>query len=396
MRRLSVRLVVSHVLAALLGAVVTFLIVRSLAPYLFDELQRQGWVTASPTPAASASPTATFTPGQGMGQGQGQGRGQGGPGYGGGMTVRQQLADAVEQALWIGGLVGVIAAGILGAVAASRFVRPIRHLSDATRSIARGDYDVSVPVPVETELAMLAGDVQTLGTTLAETEKRRVRLLGEVAHEMRTPLTVVDGYVEGMIDGLIPANADTLGQVSEEVRRLRRLSDDLSALSRAEEGRLTLSVRRVDLADVARGPADRLRPQAEDAGLTLAFEGSADAAGVDADPDRIAQVVTNLVGNAIRATAPGGTVSVAVRRGEGFGEIRVSDTGEGLAAEDLERVFERFYRVSGRRVDGGDKGSGIGLTIARRIMRAHGGDLTAASPGPGQGATFTARLPLAG
>ena len=202
--------------------------------------------------------------------------------------------------------------------------------------------------------------------------------------------------VEAMIDGVMPATPTELGRVSDEVRRLRRLSDDLSALSRAEEGRLGLELREVDLVALVRAAAERLRPQAEDSDLSLVVDAAPGPILVAADPDRISQVVTNLLGNAIRATPPGGELRVGCRRESGAGLVEVADSGEGLSDADLERVFERFYRVPGRRTAEGDTGSGIGLTVARGIMRAHGGDLTAQSPGRGRGATFTARLPLSG
>jgi signal transduction histidine kinase len=364
--RLDVRLVLSHLLVAVLGAAATYVIVRQLAPALFDESIRMS----------------------GMG-------GMGGGGQSAG-TLRQQFADAVQGALLVGALVGAVAAAVFGTFAAYRLVRPLAAVRAATREMAQGRYAVPVPIPHETELAELATDVNTLGRGLAETEARRVRLLGEVAHEMRTPLTVIDGYVEAMIDGVMPATAAELGRVSEEVRRLRRLSDDLSSLSRAEEGRLGLVVRDVDLCGVTGAAAERLRPQAEDAGLHLVVDTRAEGVIVAADADRVAQVVTNLLGNAIRATPPGGEISVGCRAEQGVGVVEVADTGEGLDGADLERVFERFYRVPGRRAVEGDTGSGIGLTVARGIMRAHGGDLTARSEGRGRGATFTARMPLGG
>ena len=202
MNRLDVRLVLSHLLVAVLGAAATYVIVRQLAPALFDESIRMS----------------------GMG-------GMGGGGQSAG-TLRQQFADAVQGALLVGALVGAVAAAVFGTFAAYRLVRPLAAVRGATREMAQGRYAVPVPIPNETELAELATDVNTLGRGLAETEARRVRLLGEVAHEMRTPLTVIDGYVEAMIDGVMPATAAELGRVSEEVRRLRRLSDDLSSLSR--------------------------------------------------------------------------------------------------------------------------------------------------------------------
>ena len=214
MNRLSVRLVLSHVLVAVLGALATFFIVRQLAPALFDETLRR---------AQGGGPRG---PGQGMGQNAG---------------LREQFATAVDQALLIGALVGAAVAAIFGILAAWRLIRPLGRLRSATHRIADGDYDTTVVVPKEAELADLANDVNSLGRTLAETEARRLRLLGEVAHEMRTPLTVIDGYVEGMIDKVLPTDTESLGHVGEESRRLRRLADDLSALSRAEEGRLQLA-----------------------------------------------------------------------------------------------------------------------------------------------------------
>lgn len=369
MNRLSVRLVLSHLLVAVLGAIATFVIVRQLAPALFDETLRR---------SQAGGPRG---PGQGTGQNAG---------------LREQFATAVDQALLIGALVGAAVAAIFGIIAAWRLIRPLGRLRTATHRIADGHYDTAVLVPKEAELADLANDVNSLGRTLSETEARRLRLLGEVAHEMRTPLTVIDGYVEGMIDGVLPTNTASLGHVGEESRRLRRLADDLSALSRAEEGRLQLALSRVDLRQVVASGAERLRPQVQDAGLSLRVDCGPVPLLVDADADRIGQVVTNLVGNAIRATPAGGTVTVTCVRSGAWVDIAVADTGDGLAEADLPRVFERFYRVRGRTSPATDSGTGIGLTISRGIIRAHGGELTAASDGLGTGATFTARVPLAG
>ena len=275
MNRLVVRLVLSHVLVAVVAAVATFLVVRQLAPALFDASLRLG-------------------PGS-MGQGPGTGGGAG-------MVLRQQFGDAVDQALLVGALVGAVTAAIVGAFAAYRLTRPLDALRAATRSMAQGRYAVPLPSPGTTELAELTNDVQHLGQQLGETETRRVRLLGEVAHEMRTPLTVIDGTVEAMIDGVLPVEPERLALVSDEVRRLRRLSDDLSALSRTDEGRLSLVLTDVDLREVVQRAAGRLVAQALDAGLTLDIACGPVVVPVRVDPERIGQVVTNLVGNAVRAT----------------------------------------------------------------------------------------------
>lgn len=366
MNRLVTRLILSHLLVAVVATTTTFFLVRAMAPQLFDEQLRAG-------PAG----------------------GPGGIGRGTGRTLREEFADAVDSSLGVGVLVAVLAATLFGAVAAYRLTRPLAGLAAATRELAQGRYAVSVPTPGTRELDALAADVRVLAGALAETEARRTRLLGDVAHEMRTPLTVIDGYVEGMVDGLLPTDAESMARVAAETRRLRRLADDLSALSRAEEGRLGLVCRHVALDEVVVPAAERLRPQAQDAGVTMSITVDSPQLVVDVDPERIAQVVTNLLGNALRATPPGGHVRVEVDSPRaGLARVRVSDTGEGLAAVELERIFERFYRVPGRARGGGtDSGSGIGLTISREIAHAHGGTLTAESPGPGAGATFALTLP---
>lgn len=365
-RRLSVRLIASHAFVAVIGAVTAFVVVRLAAPGLFEEHL-------------------------GLGGGQGDGRGQGR-----GRLLREAFRAAVDQANLIGAIVGILAAAAFGAFAAHRLLRSLRRIGIATERISAGRYDERVSLPNEVELASLAESVNRLGGELDRVEATRIRLLGEVAHEMRTPLQIIDGHVEGMIDGVLPTDAENLAVIGAETRRLRRLSDDLSALSRASERRFDLAPTPHDLGEVAAAAAERLRPQAQAAGVQLRIATPPTLATFDAD--RLDQVVTNLVRNAVRATPEHGRVTVTTRctgtgrRGDNA-LVVVEDTGEGLAAENVERIFERFYRVPGRRGPAG--GSGIGLSIAREIMRAHGGDLTASSPGPGRGSRFEATLPVA-
>ncbi len=374
MNRLVVRFVLSHLLVAATCAAATFLVVRQLAPRLFDEQLRH--------------PGAGYGGGTGPGGGMGPGRGDG--------PMRLLFADAVNQSLLIGVVVGVAAAALIGALAAYRLTRPLGRIQEATRKMAAGDYSTKVTVPADRELAALATDVNTLGAALAETEARRTRLISEVAHEMRTPLTVIEGYVEGMIDGVLPTGRTELSQVGDELRRLNRLAEDLSSLSRAEEGRLQLRLTRADFGEVVDAAAQRFTERAQEAGVALTVTRGGEALPVDVDEDRLAHVVGNLVGNAIRATPVGGRVTLTTERVGDTARVAVTDTGEGLATQDLMRVFERFYRVPGRRGTERDGGSGIGLTIARGTMRAFGGDVEAASAGPGLGSTFTAWMPLAG
>jgi signal transduction histidine kinase len=363
--RLPLRLFLSYAAVAVIGAVVAYLTVRLLAPRLFD--QQVGMMNGAVN-------------GRGMGMGAATQAG-----------VHDAFQSALNTALIVGVLASVAAAVVVAWFVTRRLLRPLDAVRTATRQIAAGRYEVSVPLPSEPELAALATDVNTLAHALADTETRRTRLLGEVAHELRTPLTALDGYVEGMIDGVFAPNPDILASLSEELRRLHRLADDLSSLSRTQEQGLDLHPVDADLADLASRAAARLAPQFHDAHVTLHVNADT-ALPVHVDPDRITQVLTNLLGNALLATPAGGTVTITARPAAGGSEVVVTDTGVGLSAEDVERVFERFYRAPGqpRR----SAGSGIGLTIARGIARGHGGDVTASSPGPGQGANFTLALPL--
>ncbi len=302
------------------------------------------------------------------------------------------FVDALRSSLPIALGASLAAAAIVAMLVARKIVDPVRRVRDATRRLAAGHYDERVGEPGELELAELARDVNRLAIELETTERRRVRLISEVAHEMRTPLTTVEGYVEGILDDVFEPTEEVLAAIGEETARLHRLAGDLAELSRAEEGTIALDLREVDLGDLAAACADRLRPQYEEKQISLEVR-AGPALPVEVDPDRITQVLTNLLGNALMYTEAGGDVVVtSSRRGE-VAAVAVTDTGVGLTPEDLELVFDRFYRVPGPPHTGG--GSGIGLTIARGIAHAHHGDVEAASPGPGAGSTFTLTLPLA-
>ncbi|MCE1179240.1 MAG: ATP-binding protein [Micrococcales bacterium] len=358
MNRLSTRMLLSHLLVALTAVAISYLTVRLLAPRLFDSTLQQ----------------------------------MGGMGMGRGGALRRQVVTAVNAALLWGALGGALAAALAGALAAYQLLKPLGRVRAAARRIADGHYGETLARPRERELAALADDVNHLAAQLDSTETRRVRLLGEVAHEMRTPLTVMEGYLEGIRDGVFPADEQRISLLRGEVRRLQRLSDDLSSLSRADEGRLEITLAESDLTAIVHEAAERLRPRAESADVRLVVTGDRVDARVDAA--RIGQVVTNLVTNALRATPAGGEVRFMTAVDGADAVVTVSDSGEGLSPDDLTRVFERFYRVPGRRAADDDSGMGVGLTIARDIVRAHDGTLTGASEGLGHGAAFTIRLPL--
>jgi signal transduction histidine kinase len=287
---------------------------------------------------------------------------------------------------------------IVGAVTAALLPRllldPLRQLRRSTRSLMEGRYTESVPEPRLPELSDLTKDVNVLAARLADLEVRRARLVSDVAHELRTPLTIIAGQLAGVEDGVYALDSDLIASLREELDRLHRLTEDLSGLSRAEESAYELRRARTDLAALCEDVTSRLRPQFTHAGIELRQCTSA-RAGADVDPHRITQILTNLLRNALTATPPGGTVTVTTSHADHTVTIEVTDTGRGIAPADLERIFERFERVAGGDEQGNPDraGSGIGLTIARSLARAHGGELSATSGGVGRGTTMTLALP---
>ena len=308
-----------------------------------------------------------------------------------GRHLEEGITAAFNRALLLATVIGGATAVAASTFAALRLLRPLEEVRRVARRLAGGSFHERVPIPEEEELAALASDVNELAAALEETEQRRLRLVSEVAHELRTPVATLRGYLEGLLDEVFEPDAETLAAAIGEARRMERLADDLSALSRAEEGRIDLYLEEVDLAQLARGVAERLRPQFDDQDVQLEVDLGV-RLPVTVDRDRFAQILTNLVGNALTYTPSGGRVRIAATRGTDIARVEVTDTGRGLTSEQLDLVFDRFYRAD-RSAAGG---TGIGLTIARSLARLHGGDVTAGSPGPGRGSTFILTIPAGG
>ncbi len=301
-------------------------------------------------------------------------------------AIRAEFNRALLWAALISGVVAMVAASI----AAARVLRPLEEVRRMAQRLATGSYRERVPIPKESELAELAGDVNALAGALEETEQRRLRLVSEVAHELRTPVSTLQGYMEGLLDGVFAPDEETLTAAIRETNRIARLAADLGTLSRTEEGQVDLSCSTLDLALLAQEVSERLRSQFDDNGVELTVEPGASVL-VRGDHDRLTQVLTNLIGNALAYTPSGGRVVVRSTAHGGLARVEVSDNGRGLGQEQLPLVFERFFRAD-RSVG---RGSGIGLTIARGLARLHGGDITVVSPGLGKGSTFTLTMPLA-
>lgn len=307
--------------------------------------------------------------------------------------IEANFRQAVNSALLLAaGAATLTAAGVSGLIS-RRVVRPIRRLVRASNYIAAGHYHERLPDGQRDELGDLTRSFNRMASALAETEIMRRQLIADVSHELKTPLASIKGYMEGLQDGVIPPTPETFQRVHREADRLQALVRDLQELSRAEADQLALNLLACDGKALVQSAADWLCPQFEDQGVALVVDLPIESVVVQADFDRARQVLLNLLGNALQYTPSGGRVTVRLARESSVARFSVSDTGIGLAEDDLERVFQRFYRVDKSRSRAGG-GTGIGLTIARYIVEAHGGRIWAESAGLGQGSTFHFTLPL--
>lgn len=318
-----------------------------------------------------------------------------------GMHLPPQVSDHAEQAFRDAttlSLAAALAAGTLASVLVSvwltrRLSRSVATVAEASTALAAGHLETRLADPgLGPEFTRLAAAYNAMAERLGAVESTRRRLLADLAHELRTPLAVLDAHLEGIQDGMATADAGTLDVMRSQTRRLTRLAEDVAAVSRAEEGDLRLDLSPTAAAGACRAALAACRPQADDARVRLLEELDEDLV-LAVDPQRLAQILGNLLANAVRHTPTGGVVTLRCARDGESGLLEVRDTGEGIAAAHLEHVFERFYRADNAR-DRAHGGSGIGLAIVKALVEAQQGSVSAASAGPGTGATFTVRLPL--
>ncbi len=314
-------------------------------------------------------------------------------------NFRAALNEALLRAMVVATLTAVGASWLV----ARKVVAPIQAISRASQRIAQGHYEERVMVPgdleegVLDELGELAWNFNRMAEQLARVEEARRQWLADLSHEMRTPLASIRAYVEGLLDGVLPADPQIYGQILEEVRRLQRFVDDLREVSRMEAGALHLNLETVDPRDLLEAVVRRFEPTYQEKGVTLTYHVAPDTPPLKADKERMLQVFSNLLDNALRYTPKGGRVTLRAfpDRRKGWVRFEVQDTGMGIPPEHLPHIFKRFYRVepSRSRAHGG---SGLGLTIAKLLVEAHGGRIWAESPGPGRGSTFVLVLPIQG
>jgi two-component system OmpR family sensor kinase len=307
-------------------------------------------------------------------------------------TTEQDFLDQLQNTLLVAAL---LAAGLgiaIGLVISRTVSRPLSQLAQAARAFAAHNWDQRVKVGGTEEVAEVSFAFNDMADSLQQAETLRRNLMADVAHELRTPLTVLQGNLRAMLDGVYPLERGEIATLYDETRLLNRLVDDLRELALAEAGQLKLNLQAIELAALIGSTVTNFMPVAEERGLTL--EAQIDrAVEVRADPDRVAQVLRNLIANALWHTPPQGHIAVEARPIDPGWQISITDTGEGIAPEDLPRVFDRFYRAAKPRTRH-NGGSGLGLAIAKSLVEAMGGQIGAESE-LGRGSRFWFTLPRA-
>lgn len=358
----ATRLLVAQSLVLLAGASTSWIVAASLGPGIFHDHLDQAGVSHSPTETSH---------------------------------VEDAFSSAMVLALVVALLVSLIIAMAVTWLFTRRVQRSIDTVTRSAERIATGDYRFrAARAGLGAEFDVLTGTINELAERLDAVESTRRRMLSDLAHEMRTPLATIGAHLEAIEDGVRTTDAETMLVLRSSTNRLERLARDVSAVSKAEEGQLHIEPRPTRAADLIRSATNAARSAAESKHVDLAEKIESESAHVLADPERMGQVLGNLLENAIRHSAPNSVIVVSCRQVDSHWlELDVTDSGDGIAAENLGHIFDRFYRVdTARNRDQG--GSGIGLTITRALVEAHHGYVTATSPGPGEGATFRVRLPL--
>jgi signal transduction histidine kinase len=307
------------------------------------------------------------------------------------MGDETQLYNRVGTTLAVGALTALAVALACGALVARSLTRPLRALKAATQAVAAGDFERMVRVSSRDELGSLAESFNRMSAALAEAQQLRRRMTADIAHELRTPLSIILGHLDAIDDGVLTGSAETTRIIREETERLSRLVEDLRTLTRADAGDLALLRRPVDLEQLVQHVLAAYQPQARAKEIDLQAEVGPGLTPIEIDRDRMVQVISNLLSNALFHTPAQGRVVVKGEALPSGARLSVRDSGPGIPPEDLARVFDRFYRTdkSRRREEGG---SGLGLAIARSIVEAHGGRIWAESR-PGEGATILIELP---
>jgi len=303
------------------------------------------------------------------------------------------LYNAVGRFLIWGASVAIAVALLLTFFLSRRILAPVRSLTSAAKRLGRRDFSQKVQIEDRGELGELASTFNSMASDLERAEQLQRNMVADVAHELRTPLSNIRGYLEAVRDGVIKPDADTIRSLDEEATLLSRLVDDLQELSLAEAGELKLACQAEDVAELINHTVAVAQARAAEKGAAVSIDLSDKLPPVNIDHHRISQVLRNLLENAVTHTTEGGVITVAARQQGNWVEVSVTDIGEGIPPEGLPNIFERFYRVDKSRARA-TGGSGMGLTIAKRLVEAHGGKIEVQSE-LGKGSRFSFTVPVA-
>lgn len=360
---IGVRLLVAQTLVVVAGAATTWVVASIVGPPLFREHLHRAGVAAMSSEQMHAEEAYTY-------------------------------ATAISIGVAVG--VSALAALVVTWYFSRRVQRSVAEVSLAAAAVADGRYDFRLASPqLGDDFESLAKAFNQMADRLESVEATRRRLFGDLAHEIRTPVSVLEAYFEAVEDGVKTLDSETISMLREQTRRLVRFSEDVAALAQAEESRASIAPTSVALDDLIETAVTAAADPFAAKGVTLISHVDGDLPTLWADRHRLGQVLANLLDNALRHTPRGGQVTVAASAEDGALIITVTDDGEGIAGEHLPHVFERFYRADASRTRERG-GAGIGLAIAKALVEAHQGQVTAGSRGPGTGATFTITLPVRG
>lgn len=308
-----------------------------------------------------------------------------------GVSSVLSLSSAINQFLLLGGALALIAALIITLFLSRRLSAPIHALTLATRHVGAGDFTAKVKPAGNDEVGELVMNFNSMSAELSRAEERRRNLISDVAHELRTPVSDVQSYLEAIHDGLMQPTQSNLDSIYEDILLLSRLINDLQLLALADAGELNLVYQPDNVARVITSAAALVQPRVNDKKISLKLDLPDQFPVLEIDSQRISQVLSNLLDNAIRHTSQGGEITIAAQEHDGHVEISVSDNGEGIPPEELTNIFERFYRVDKSRAKG-TGGNGLGLTITKRLVEAHGGRIEVQSE-PQKGSRFSFTIP---
>lgn len=313
-----------------------------------------------------------------------------------GMSLYENFQAAVNESMWISALAAFVISLIAALLISRLITRPIQRLAHASKQIAKGDYTHRIPaeeIPQD-ELGLLGDQFNQMAEKLENIESMRKQLIGDISHELRTPLTAIKGSMEALMDGVLPAEKSTYQQIYREADRLQRLVEDLQELSRVDSSALRLEKKNVRVPGLVKSAVTPLENTFTMKGVALKTRVEGSLPDLNVDIDRIQQVLHNLLVNALHFTPADGHVLLEVKQVDNAIQFTIQDDGIGISPQHLAHIFERFYRADKSRSRANGGGSGIGLTIAKSLVEAHGGKIWAESAGKNKGSTFTFTISL--